>query len=419
MTKKILTKRANSKQPLVDYSWNNSTATIIPDFSFSQALDMVQSDPVAMGAVQHFVDKCMEGDWSVIKKDKGSYDKSFEDLLRYKYKFSTRVLRQSYLVGKLYNNVFIEIVRDGKGGVKDLNTLDSQQIDVITKPNGDVLSYKSKLADPKTGKYPTWNANDIVWVKFNNIDNGYAPVDIKSLFTTLQQKQFINRFISWAWKTGQYRVIHNFKNSDSRVVEDFIAYNSKVENDFTKPFIGGGEYQRLMLRDMEEIKSLTEYLKHLDNQIVIALRIPPVDVGIPESSGRSNADAQGNNLVTHIKGWKNVMSDSINELFTKMVHGNNAFKYAPSDRFTEEMVLKNVQLMQSMNMSDEVMKEYLSDNGMFFTNEKLFKEVEELGADGENPRDLDTMPSRTGKSKGTVSKKIGTGSQGTTREDQL
>jgi hypothetical protein len=421
-SKEELLKRANSGSPVSGFSWNNVSATLLPNFSFDNVLLMVDNDPIASGAVQHFVDKCMEGDYSIIKRKDRSYDKSYEQRLVYDFKLDS-LIRNVFLVGKLFNNVFIEIVRDGNGLVKDLNVLDSTIVEPVTKPNGDPKYFLCKVPDPETGVKHRWGVEEVVWVKFNNRDNGFAPVNIKSLWTVLNQKSFINRFVNWCWKTGQYRVIHNFKAADDKVVQDFVAYNAKVDNDFTKPFLSGGEYQRLMVRDMSEMGNLEAYLKYLDNQIVIALRIPPLDAGIPDASGRSNADAQGNNLVTHVSGWRLVVANAFNELFKKINKGSNALVFGPVDRFSERMVWENLQIMKSMGVSNDTCEEYLNDRGLFFEG-KVFEdpivlEDESVAGSPDNPRDLDTMPSRQGKAEGVGNSKIGTGEQGSTREDQL
>lgn len=422
VSKGELVKKANSKAPVMGYSWNNVAATLLPNFSFEVVMEMVDNDPIASGAVQQFVDKCMEGDYAVIKKDNKKYDRSFEERLVYDLRFD-QVLRSVFLSGKLYHNVFLELCRDPvDDSVTDINVLDSTIIQPVTKPNGDPLRYESRIPDQETGVKPSWDVKDIVWIKFNNRDGGYAPVNIKSLWTTLNQKKFINRFINWCWQTGQYRVIHNFKASDDKVVQDFIAYNSKVDSDFSKPFLTGGEYQRLMVRDMSEMGNLEAYLKYLDSQIIIALRVPPIDVGIPDASGRSNADAQNNSFAAHVHGWRLVVANSINELFKKMNRGNNALVFGPTDRFSEKSVWENVQIMRSMNVTDEACEEYLADQGLFFES-KVFQEPEEPVNGSEegldNPRDLDQYPSRIGKGSGEANAKIGTGESGTTRDDQL
>lgn len=418
---KKLTKKADSKEPIKSYIPTKWSASLLPDFDFQTALDLLDADPVASGAIEHYVDKSMEGNWSIVKKDTGLYDKAFEDKLIHEYGFENEVLRKIFYVGKLFNNVFLEIVTNSDGSLKDTNILDSTNVEVITKPNGDVIKYKSKIPNPNTGKYAIWTPKEVVWFKFSDRDGGYSHVNIQSLWNTLLQKNYIQRFVTWLWQTGQYRVIHNFKVSDSKVIEDFVAYNRKNESDFKQPFLVQGEYVSSVLRDMKETESLEVLLKYLDGQTLILLRIQPSDAGIPDSSGRSSSDNQSNHVNTHIKSRKKVVKSGIDKMFSLVNHGNNVIVFGPVDKFEVKNILENVQLMKSAGFTDEACVEYMRDNGMVWQDKKVFNEPEEPEAEGQpdNPRDKDNMPSRIGKSEGAANEKIGTGSEATTREDQL
>jgi hypothetical protein len=378
---------------------------------------MVNNDPVARGALIHFVDKCMEGDRAIIKADSGEYDAEEEDRIEKKFKFRTLIERKIYLLGKLFNNVYIEIVKDTDNNTKSLNVLDSMNIEAVTEPNGDPISYLSRVHNAKTGKPATWTKDEIVWIKFGDRSIGYAPTDLRALWENLVMKSYIHRYVSWLWKTGQYRLIYNFKNAADQDISDFLAYNRKHDNDYQTPMMVKGEMETKLLRDMKETSSLVELLKYLDGQTLILLRVPPIDAGIPDASGRSNSDAQSNNFSSHITSYKKVVEDYVNyELFPKINLGNTRLRYAPNDRFSEEQVLKNVQIMQSLMMSDEAIEEYMADRGMFFKTEKLFKELPLMSSTPNNPRGLDTAPSRTGKSPGAANKQQ---AKPTTRPDQL
>lgn len=418
MANKRYIKRAYSKSPLRTYTYNVNEATVFPDFSFQAVLNMVDDDTTARGAITHFVDKCMEGQYNLIKKKTLKYDREFEFELNEKYMFRTNILRKEFLVGKLFNNAFVEIVRNTDKTPKGLNILDSMNVDPITEPNGDPIKYKSKTPSQKTGKYAYWNKEDIVWIKFGDRNGGFAPVDLKALWENLCAKSYIRRYVAWLWKTGQYRLIYNFKSASDKNIGDFLAYARKHDNNFKAPFITKGEMETKLLRDMRETESLVKLFEYYDGQTLILLRIPPIDAGIPDASGRSSSDAQNNNLSTHITSMKTVIEDKTNfELFPKMGHKENMLRFAPNDRFAVKQVFENIQIMQSMGMTNEVIQEYLADCGIFYKS-TLFKPPEEVSPT-ENPRNLDSMPSRKGKGTGEANKKIGTGTQGTTRENQL
>lgn len=431
MTKSTeLLKRTDSKEPIRGYTTSADSSTVYPDFTFAGVYEIIQKDPVARGAINAFVDKCMEGDFTILNRDSLEFDVEFQKKLQRDFNFRTDILRRIFLVGKIYNNVFIEIVRgaDGKS-VKHLNVLDTANMDVITKPNGDLVKLKSKVPNQNTGEFAYWQADDIVWVKFGDRDGGFAPFDLRALWENLLSKHAVLEFIQWLWSSGQYRTIYSGDNADKIDIDDFMAFLRKVEGNYQKPFVATGALQTKVLRDAKELESIDVLLKYYDNQTAILLRVPPVDLGMPETSGRSNADAQSNNFHTHVTSWKTVVADSLsNKLFPKMNKGNTLIRFAPNDRFAEKQAFEVLQIMGSLGFTPEAQVEYLSDRGIFFNTPKPIKDPmetaakmaeinapkEEVGTD--NPRDKDTMPSRAGK--GT-----GEGNQAqeevTTREDQI
>ncbi len=414
-------KRDNSKNVLRVFNYSKSEQTVFSDFSMKTCIDMIDNDPVARGALSAFTSKFMEADYSIINKESLSYDKKFESLLNSKYMFRTKIWAKIGLMGKLFQNVFIEIVKDSKG-VKDLNVLDSTTVKPITKGNGDPEKYKSVSYDADKRKtIIEWDAKDIVWLKFGDRTEGFAPINYKALYQNLLAKEYVTRFVAWLWKTGQYRLLYNPKSASDGDIEDFLTYSRKHDDNFKAPFIMKGELETKILRDIKETEEIERLLKYYDSQTLILMRVPPIDAGIPDASGRSNADAQTNSFSSEIKYFQKLAEDYINyDLFPKINKGNSLLRVGPTDRFAEEQVLKNIQVMKSFGASDEWCKEYINDRGMYFGAKEMFVPEPDLTqATISNPRDKDSAPSREGKTAGTSNKKIGTGKQSTTREDQL
>jgi hypothetical protein len=413
-------KRDYSKTPPINMIWGKDGPTVYPDFSYDLLLDSIEADPVARGAINHFVDKCMEGEYAVVRREDRTYDWGAEMLLEEKYMFRTKLLRRIFYLGKLYNNVFLEIVRFTDGKVKYLNVLDTRNIEPILDANGDPVSYVAKYINKETGKYATWTKDEITWIKFNDRGTGFAPADIKTLLENLSIKYYIKRYVAWLWKTGQYRLVYNFESASNQDINDFLAYARKNDGNFHVPFILKGKFKTQLLRDMKETSSLIELLSYLDSQTLILLRVPPIDAGIPDASGRSSSDAQANSLETSVTSFKKIVEDYINfDLFQKINKSTYLLQFGPMNRLAEQMVMNIAQTMSSMNFKDEVVKEYLLDKGIFYGGEDLFKEPEDLmmAAGGPaNPRDKDNMPSRKAKAEGEGNKPQ---AQVTTREDQL
>ena len=414
MTKKEFLKRDFSKEPLKNYSWSKTDGSIFPNFSFDLVLDLIETDPVARGAINHFVDKCMEGDYSIVRKEDRTYDRLSELRLEENFMFRTKILRKIFLMGKLFNNVFVEIVRDSDGRTKSLNILDTTNVKVNTEPNGDPITYESKIQNPHTKEFPLWEKDDISWIKFGDRTVGWAPVDMRAVFENLQLKYYVKRYVAWLWKTGQYRVLYNFNKSSNQDIEDFLTYTRKHDRSFDVPFVGKGDIKTALIRDMRETSSLVELLSYLDSQTLILLRIPPIDAGIPDASGRSNADAQANNIESTVLSTKKTVEDYINfDLFPKINRSTIMLVFGPMNRFAIKQYIELAKSMKDMGMKDEAIKEFLEDWGLFWGEKELFNKPEV------NPVDA----SFNGKSDNGNTKDFGEKNQPqdevTTREDQL
>jgi len=372
--KKYIRVRDFSNETLRNFSWNSSAPTVTPDFSFDAVLQLLDRDPVARGAVTHFVDKTMEGDYSIVRRDNFKYDKKEEQRLEEKYMFRTKILRKIFLLGKLFNNVFIEVVKTTDGKTKALNILDSTNIEPETDSNGDPISYKGKTPNPSSGEYPTWDKDEITWVKFGDRTAGYAPVEIKTLWENLLLKHYVTRYVSWLWQTGQYRVHYNFEKSSNADIQDFLAYARKNDRDFSVPFISKGLMKTGMLRNMEETQHIDTLLKYLDSQTLILLRVPPIDAGIPDASGRSNADQQANNIESTVRSAKKVCEDYVNfDLFPKINKSTILLKFGPQNRFAYKQAIGVASELKGMGISDKGVREFLEDSGIYFETKKLFE----------------------------------------------
>lgn len=418
-TKKYI-KRDNSKDEIRAYSYSKSHQTVFPDFDFSKAEEMINSDPVARGVLNHFVDKCMEGSYSIYNTKTLSGLLEQKQKLEQRFMFSTKVLAKSFRMAKLYNNVFLELIQDSNGAYTDLNVLDSANIEPITEPNGDPIGYKTRSV-PDGQDAPYWSKDEVIWLKFGDMSRGYAPVDMQALFKNLLTKEYTIRFLSWLWKTGQYRLIYNFKaGTNSKDINDFLAMGRKLDFDFTRPSIYKGDVEKTVSRDMNELGPAKEWLDYLDQQTIIHMRVPGIDAGFMNSGSRSDADAAKSALATHVKSYKSIIASYINhELLPKMKRGDQTLVFSPTDRLEARTVFDNLMVMSNVGLSDRAKQEYLVQHGIVFDGDEWFMQPEEQGGNTSVTGQALGAPSRQGKSEEQSNSRIGTGEDATTRQDQL
>lgn len=428
--------RENSKAVLNDYTPSTEHQNTFPSFSLEEAEKVIFSDPVVNGAEKQFIDKCSQGRYFFVRRDKPSQvDSSLHRRMEEEFHFSSNVLRAIYRQAFRYRNAFLEVRRgEGTGRVVGLNVLNAKYIKPIVEHNGDPVRYRWTVPNPHTNSFPEWSTDEVIWLKFYENAEGFAPIDMESIYNWVRLKEFVRKYVSWLWDTGQYRTIYNFKQPRKEQVDDALAFMKQHEEDPTTPFLFEGELDLKQNRDMEENASLLELLKYIDQQILVNLRVPPIDAGIPDATGRSNADAQGNNFLTSVHGIKSVVLDGINNrLLDRMNRMDAKMVFAPSDRFEKKQIIDELNLFANMGLSKEALTEYMTSNGLLFETDTLWEiDNQENSTDNssdDNPKeeddesvvdekDNDLAPSRFNTDHQEV-QSHGSGEDSTTREEQL
>lgn len=369
-----------------------------PDFDIKKALNVIRNDPTVKGAIVTLVDKALEGSWGVTGVDKKSRQKSLELKLR-QLKFN-QVIRKVLFNLILYNNVFIEIVKKGDE-VTDLNVLETTLMKINALDNGDITSFYQDIGGDRAN--PTWDPEKIVFIKLDDINNNvWSDISIRSLYDTVVLKDTIRQWLSWFFKTNQMRGVYAIKNSSDAKVKEFVSFLKQSEKDVTKPMVLMGEVTYQTLNDFSEKgKSIIDLMVWCDEQILQLLQVPPIAVGVPDSSGRSNSVEQNQALNTRVKSLHNLLEESFSyDLFPKIGFGKNEFTFSVVDNLVMEQALNNIQLMRNAMFTEEAMQEYLENVGVVFATSNVFKDPVEMAQE---------MSEVTG---GLDNKSVGTGNEG-------
>ena len=418
--------RQQSRQTITGYNRTQTSQTVFPEMDLVQLTEYVESDPVANGAITHFVDKCIEGNWNIWDIDDKKPDFDYKNMLKSTYNFDNEVIKKIFYQGKLTQNVFVELVRgEGTGRVKSVNVVDSTGIEPITKANGDVIKFKGKRENPETGEFPFWQPDEMLWIKFKDRNRGYSQLQAKSIMTAIWIKRQIYGFMRYVWETNQYKPTFVFKESSDKEIEDALTYMKSSEDFKELPYVMKGVVEHFMVRNMEENQHITGLLTKLDEEILINLRVPPNDAGKPDGSGRSNADAQSNNLTTAVNSYKQHVANFFSyELFPRLKRASKRFVWAPHDKFQETSVLENINTLANAGFSKELIREYMVNKGLIFETDEWFEADKEPESpqEGEDEtitkeQDIDLMDSRRS-TEGSLNKE-GTGEESSTREDQI
>ena len=373
LTKPEKISNANSKGSILDYyGAGNSQIMPKPSVKLSDALKTIKNDPVVTGSILSIVDKVLETPTQVINRSTGIKNKEVEDKL-YDLRFS-KVLRKVVFSLILYGNVFIEIIKKDNE-ISDLNVLETSYMDIEAKDNGDVTKYVQRV----NGAEVTWKPDRIIHIKLNEFTSSiWAEVDIQAVYETVLLKESIRNWIYWFFKTNQARGFYNIKNANKQKVSDFLANLKANERNLSKPVIAQGEVTYQILRNFsEEGATLKEVLEWCDGQILALLQIPPIVIGFPDQSGRSNSVEQFKSYNTRILNIQRVISEAIShELLVQMDVLNCEFSFAVVDTSVYKSKFETAKLMKDIGLTNESITEWLKSEGIVFNETKPFNEVE-------------------------------------------
>jgi hypothetical protein len=388
---------ANSKGLILDYlngtpkgSNNFGMFGRNPRFDPVTALKVVRNDPTVRAALITLIDKFFEGGYRIEGKDSRSKQKEaktrLEELRFDKYN------RKIMFHGLLFNNAFGEIIKKG-GKVSDLNVIEPATMRIEADDNGDVSGYYQETGNrSKDANTPRWTTDEVVHYKFDDYTtNVWAEFNVEALYETCLIKDYIRQWLQWFFGTNQLRPVLVIKSgaSDTKIKE-FISFLKSAEKNLMQPLPFSGELDIQKLQSFaDEGKSVLDVLKWCDEQILALMQIPPIAVGFPDQSGRSNSVEQYTALYTRINSLQKQFSDTTTyELFPKIGYEKMEFCFGVLDSSVRKSTFEMVQLMKQSQFTNEAIIEFLEEQGIVFETEKVLMDPEDLIA--MNNKDLGT-----------------------------
>lgn len=411
---KSIVNNANSKGLIPDFYGGNpkffSDTPRLPVFSTAKALNVIRNDPVVKASIITIVDKVLESGWIIRGIDKKSRQKALEQKLK-EVRFN-RTLRKALYNLILYNNVFIEIIKKGEE-LTDLNVLETTLMDIRAEDNGDVKFYKQivQQAGNRKEEVGSWTPKQIVHIKLDEVTNNvWSDLMIQSLYDTVVIKDAVREWIKWFFQTNQMRGKYNIKGAGDIKLKEFLSYLKASERNKSMPIITEGEVTYEMFSKFDEHGSVQEILNWCDKQIIMVIQTPPIAMGMPDSSGRSNSVEQNQSLGTRVLNIHTIVNEYITyDLFPKINFKKNEFLFKTLDETNRTRILENVQVMKNTMFTDEAITEYLEEQGMIFNTKELFKDpVEEAKKMQEAFPDKEEEDEKGGMS----NKDVGTGNEG-------
>jgi hypothetical protein len=392
----------------------------------SVLLDLYEKDPIVNTAINVRTNAILASGFSF--EGSKTAVRQAEDKLR-KAGVNNAFLDQMVKQGLLYNHVFIELAEDGK----ELYLLEPAEMEIKHDKHGTIEGYRQRSV---TGEVVDWTVDQIVYIPFNKITNRvWGSVNLKTLYRTATTKNLIEEFLSSLAITNAWRQVFKTKTMQQDTMGEFIAYLRDAQADPTMPLIiktsptadkDDGVFE--LLRDPSDLKEFLGLLEYLTSQMLMELRTPPILVGLPDNSNRSNSDSQFKAFNVDNEAFRKLISDAFNyDLFKKL--GLTAeFSWNPIDKRSEKDDVEMAEKLMNMGAKPSQVEAFLRKSGLDLPEGELFEprpspmETFEAGKQAsamKTPDDAASRPSRQREDKSREMKSVGTGRDSSTKQSQI
>ena len=372
--------------------------------------EYIFNDPDLASNIRRFVDNVLIEAPKLVKTDDSSLtDKTVRQYNKQLEKVRFYRLLRSAIYHLLYNgNAFFEIKFNGKK-LKEMYNIDPETIEIVVDEHGEPIQYKQSVSGSPT---VTFTPDEIVHISIDNFDSGvWGNSFISSLKEVLKRKEVAEYYLQWLIQNNKFAPVVNIKaeildeNYWERVV-DQINFKT-IDPDFiqvinTLPDEG---IEKVYLNTPEYFDKILEYIDKQKEKILAVLQVPPIISGIVDNSNRSNSEVQARLVFYNtIKSFQNIVAEELNfELLGKLNWNGVKFKFRAIDQRTDVETIKIARTMKEIGIKDDVIKNFLIDNGFKISKEDdLFLE---LPQGNQIPKDIDSFESRQPRDKAGLPQK--------------
>ncbi len=376
--------------------------------------DLYKQDPEVQAALTTRTDAILASGHTV---EGGKQQKNKLDKAKFDYNF----MYQLVLNGLVYEHVFIEIERTNGGDPAAYHVLETPYMEIRHNVHGGIEAYVER---GENGNEVVFPPEDIVYIKFNELSSAvWGEVGLKTLDTALSTKIKMEKFIQSMAMNNAWRqyMVSSMKPDE---MEEFMVNYMESAYDPDIPLninvegkeVGnvGDKIKFETLRNPEDLEKFLGVLGYLREQILMRLKVPPIMIGLPDSSNRSNSDSQIKAFNIANESFRKKLAIAFNELFKKSGL-DLEFSWNPIDKRSEKEDIEIAEKLMNMGADPKMVEQFLRNAGLELPDGKLFQ-------DNPNPdikKSEDMFPSRQRKAEGEANQKIGSGEDSTTREDQL
>jgi len=422
MTKKISINSSKAISPDFAGSFIDNKGNELPPKTNLEKYSKLLEDVDVATAVHKFVDALFYTGYTITyPNDSSSENISASKKLLKHYSFP-RILRQIAVNAKIYQKAFVELVKKPmsvngvvKKVVTELHVLHTPTIIPIIDQHGEVKQYVQRVG----GKEVRFNPEDIVEIQILPSTASYwGFYDIIGLWEVVMTKELLEDYVDFLFRNGKTLPYWSTEQQISKdAYNKFVDGLKKQKNNPAGELIAQGKIKREFFERFQFLEDIENYINHLRGKIFEFFGVPPIAAGFIEGANRSSADTQVRYVWNNsVLAFKRVLEYELNyELFPKI--GIRAeIHFNPFDRLDIKDRIENALKLRALGTSNDTI-EHLLKFGVL--PEEITWETPQLNNDKRVNDKITNLTAPSRQPRDPNNKVIRTGSESTTREDQI
>ena len=300
-----------------------------------------------------------------------------------------KYLSQIYWQMAIYRNAFTELNTTSSGKVVGLSVIKTDEMEIVNKPNGEVVGYLQFPTNPDSKqKLISFPKDKIVHFSTNLITTSlWGDSELITVLPILQKKKLIEDFINWLFESNQFRTVIKIPSGVNE--NDISVYVDMLKEGMINPTnfltLQGDTAEVGMLRKIEGFGELLNILDYYRSQILSILQLPPLQVGILESSNRSSSEYQVRYaFYTHIIGQFKALEDELNYELLPKLGIKKQIKFDLADDKTKTDLLDMAQKLANMGANPEKLNKWLIDQGLDIPEDLLEAFKDDINDDNDS-----------------------------------
>lgn len=357
--------------------------------------DMWLNDPVINTAISTTVDVCtfngydFVGKTTPVEKARKLFNETLDfDQVLDNFLYQLLIMQDAFLELKYSGDKVIEVW-----------PLETTEMRIVYDKHGDVKEYVQVPDGARKEDWTHFGPEEVIHVALHSIGSGlYSANSFQSISRSFATKVRAHDYLSQIFTNLPPKAFYVLENANADQFNKFQANLIRAKSNPHVDLVTQGKADS-KINQVNFDTGLNSVLQYLRTEMLMLTRVPPIWVGIPDDSNRSNAEAQIFSFETRVRKIQQKVASAMNrKLMPKLGLDTVEFKFNPISFQNEKSLIEIARQMKDMGFKSENVVDYLKYHG-FPLEADAEIETPELGVGG--VKNIDTMPSRVRMNKQT------------------